>query len=414
MPVFKLFRRLFFAALVSGCGLNSMPEKMDALSNSTDKMASDTSQLSGKTSDVLEESKRLAKLTAMLLKASRQGVSQEQRVRAQQEFTRPDTSFEVATKNAAVYLRSFEFQLWENTWYDTPSGREALFATAIEEFMIVFRGLAARRLPLDPLEVQDNANHRALFALAGTLEQINDLQVESSFQNKFQAVSMLDLILSALFQQEKLDQSLNIGPKFAEKLLQYQDEAFYLLQLRYSIYLAVLADKLLELNQLSWLGKARLNFNAYFGTLPVDLSQMNAMELKEMTFKYAYGALFIRNKMEKLGQTLEIPDTLRSLLEAIRISEDPSAASGKRSISKNLLRAFAQILCENPSCRTISPAEIESVVSNIELRAEAPFSPEYASQADSYLKLQVQKQVNEALGSELDGKENKDYKDLLK
>jgi hypothetical protein len=410
-PLFQLLVVAAVLVSLAGCTFLEMPEKMDDLSKSTNDMSRDTTKLSNQTADVLLESQKLAQLTATLLKASRQGVSQEQRVRAYQEFIRPDYSFEVAAKNAAVYFRGFEFQLWENTWYDTPASREALFATAVEEFMVTFRGLIGKRVELEPLKM--NAETRPIFAMAETLEQVNDLQVEAAFKNKFQIVSMLDLIFASLDQKRRLEENPNIGPKFAEKLLQYEDEAKYLLQQRYSIYLTVMLDKLLGLSQLDTLEKMGAVVGSWFGSpLIVDLSKVNALEIKDVLYKYLYGALYEKNKMAVHGGVVESP-MIADFLDRIVWIDDPSAAVGKKQLTKNLKQAFSQILCTSPSCKIISDKEIESVATDIKFRAEAPFSPEYASQADSWMKLQIRKRVNDALEPQLELQGKKDYEDFL-
>lgn len=408
---FRIVIALFFLTLTTACGFIDVPGNINDISKNTGEMSNDTTKLSNQTADMFRESQKLAQLTAMLLKANRQGVTQEQRVRAIQDVGRKDNTLELATRNAAVYFRGFEFQLWENTWYDTPSGREALFATAAEEFMITFRGIAGIRRPLEPLKM--DADSIAIFALAGTLEQVNDLQVESAFKNNFQIVSILDLIFSALDQKSFLEENPNLGPKYAEKILQYEDEAKYLLQQRYAIFLAVMADKLLGLNQYSSLQKVDAMIDSWFKTpLSVDLAQLNAIELKELTYKYAYGALYVRNRMSAHGG-VTIPPLLRRTLERAVFKDDPSAASGKRSLSLALKQAIKQILCETPACKIISDNEIESVVTDIKYRAEAPFSPEYAKQADNWMKLQIQRRVNDALDSELLKEGKSDYTELL-
>ena len=116
----------FFFVLTTGCGFIDVPGNINEISKNTGEMSNDTTKLSNQTADMFRESQKLAQLTSMLLKANRQGVTQEQRVRAIQDMIRKDNTLELATRNAAVYFRGFEFQLWENTWYDTPAGREAL------------------------------------------------------------------------------------------------------------------------------------------------------------------------------------------------------------------------------------------------------------------------------------------------
>lgn len=335
----RVFAFALSITFLTGCGLT---ENMDKMKETTDA-------LSDRTDDLYDETRKLAQMTAMLLREQRQGVSQEQRREALRNVLDPNMPIEIKMKDAAVYYNAFEFQLWENILEDDERKRQDLFAQGVEEFMISFRGVINGKRP-DPDPLSTKPQMQSLFALAATLEQINLLQTDASFKNPFRPVSMLDLILDGLAMKSQADENPQSVPPYVLKLLGYEDEARYILELRYNIFSAIVVDKSFDVSQMSLQDKLKMILK---GNLSIEFSKLNAAEIVELTNKYMYGAIYVRDFMRAHGTPINLNKNLMNVLKKAVIKEDPTAAAGKKKATQDFKEALRKLLCEGANCPQI-------------------------------------------------------------
>lgn len=320
-----------------GCGLT----------DNMDKMKATTDDLANVTRDMHDTTNGLYGLTCSLYKANRQGVSEQTRRQVRNELLNPFHSIETRFRDAAVYFRSFEIQLWENQpKCDTDFRKSLITASAVEEFLIQLRGIIGGKRPdIDPLSMDPRL--QTVFALSATLEQINDIQLEAGLIQGFTPVSMYSLILDGFAQLPLVEsRGPEYVPEFVTKMLGYEDEAAYILDARYNIYPSIVADKMYDISQLSLTEKLKLLLKS---SVVADLDKLNAAELRDLTIKYLYGAIDLRERAQTLGVHLHLHSNMAKLLKKAAIKDDPNAGEGKRRWTQKFKDALAELLC-NSGC----------------------------------------------------------------
>jgi hypothetical protein len=309
---------LMAAWLCSGCGaLSQMRQQMSNMSDTTQQM--------GHTTDEMNQR------TALLQREQRQGVAQQTRGKALDDLMR-DSALELKMKDAAVYFQSFEFQLWENILDDDEQNRQALLATGAEEFLLTFRGVMDGKYS-DPDPASKDGRMRSLLAFGATADQMNELQISASKRPRtgFKAVSMLDLITDALAAKPALERNPGADfPAYVGKVLFYEDEAAYFLQIRHNIMAAMVVDKLAPMSQMSLGEKLSMILAALKikKSWKAKLERVNAVELSEMT-RFLGDAEKARASLEGTGRKASLNSRIAHLLERVQLVEDPRADESK-------------------------------------------------------------------------------------
>lgn len=349
----KLIKASFVGLLAigaTGCGIMDSAKKM---MTNMDHMAATTDRLAKKTDEMSDTTKGMAYQTQLLLRLARQGGAQETRREAMKLFISDDMPFEGRAVNAAVYFRSFEFQLFDESVDLKADGttideeyRSALFAAAGEELVFSVRRVAAGPRP-DPDPLSNKANMQALFAMGGTMDQMNDLQHNLAERYGFQSRSVMDLLVEALQSKAQADADPLSVPAYVNKILEYEDEARYLFELRYNIYPAVVVDKLYDVSQMGLGDKLKMLLKK---KLTVDLAKFNTSEIRMLTDKYIKGALQTRKFMADIGAPIKMNSSLLDILKKAQIKDDPNAAAGKAQATLDLKAGLSELICESGAC----------------------------------------------------------------
>jgi hypothetical protein len=260
-------------------------------------------------------------------------------------------AFELRLRDAAIHEQSFEFQLWENLFEDDELKRQNLLAIGAEEYMITLKGLIdGRRRQPDPLLSDDKMD--ALLAMAAMSDQVNLLQLEASRRpgNGFRALSMLDLLISGLKAKRSVDQgsagsSQEPLSKYIPKVLMYEDEARYLLELRYAILPAIVVSKISDVDNAGFCEKLRLILAALkvAPNWTADFKKMNAAEIRLLT-KYIRDAVSVRNAMDEMDQNTKLDGKLKAILQRAVLKEDPAAGPGKVQATQAFLETWDELI----------------------------------------------------------------------
>lgn len=295
------------------------------------------------TEEVGETSKRLALQTAILQRQQRQAVAQQTRQKSFEIVRQENPAIEIKFKEAATFFHSFEFQIWENLLTNDVHDRNVLFERAGEEFMLSFRGVMQGKFS-DANPLEKKGRMPSLMAFAATMEQVNDFQIWAQANGTgFPLVSMLDLVTEALARKPELDQNPYAQmPGHVRKILYYEDEARYLLELRYNIMTALVIDKISsqhdqtlgeKLDQLLTVVKLSKDWVSKF-------SRLNAVEISQ-SILYLKEAEKMRTFLRSIGARTKLNGSIKTLVERLKIERDPNAGDGKKHYTAEFERAIA-------------------------------------------------------------------------
>ncbi len=342
--LFKPAALLLVTLFLTSCGTVDNVDKMEKttgeLKNTTEDMNTKTDRLSQKADSVSESANAVLTTARSVYRDARQGGAAIGRMTALNNLTNTDLSFELKFKDAAAYFQAFEFQLWENIFTDDEAKRQSLLASAAEEFMATFRGVInGKRESPNPLSKDKDMQN--VLALAAMADQINDLQIESALQNKFAPTSILELIVNSLKLLKQADDGREI-PKYAQKILVFEDEARYLLEARYTVYAAMILDKLFNATQLGLLDKLTLLLKS---ELVVDFASLNSVEINELTNKYIGSAIYARTVMSTLGTPIYMNKVILGILKKATFKNDLYAGNAKIAAIERFKKAYSIFIC---------------------------------------------------------------------
>lgn len=258
-------------------------------------------QLADNTEQLKDITNNMSHTTTVLQRQQRQAVSEQVRTKNLEILQDKDVPFEHRVRSAAIFTKSLEFQVLQDSTEGSDLGpsyvpgslitkRDQLLAEGIEEYLLVFRGFLVngrkqhKRFPkVNPFS-KDPA-HLSALAMALTADQINSEQIIAARHiqdNGFQPQSPLTLIMNTLIATNNMEnpsggmylnsstpyhdaianpyppphldprsqahpQSTHIPmAPYMEKVLFYEEESKYLLEARYNMLLGTSMDKLIN------------------------------------------------------------------------------------------------------------------------------------------------------------------------
>lgn len=298
--------------------------------------------MSGTTKSMKGTTEEMKLGTEVLLRDARQGGAVKTRRDALDSMMTHKKALELKFKDAAIYYQAFEFQIWENILTDDETHRQALLRDGAQEFLVTLLGVIHGKKPApNPLSSDDTMT--TLLALGATADQVNTIQLEASARKPFQVVSMLDLIATALRSKDAVNNG-NIPLEYIYKVLLNEDEALYLLELRYNIMSAMVLDKIYSVSQMGLVDKLKMLLSKK--DMVVDLATLNAPEINELTNNYIPGALAMRSLRAELGTPIKLNKNVLKILKKASFKDDPAAGPGKTAAIANFKERFAQLINE--------------------------------------------------------------------
>jgi hypothetical protein len=244
---------------------------------------------------------------------------------------------------------AFEFQLWSRVGLDNHKGeRELLMRDAAEEFFHRLTGLTHWDgvdpfAGTNPVSFSSADNERASFnALAVALEKNNRKQESLAAGSDEQAVSMLQMIETALRAEEKIragEARLSDYPEYVDMILQKEELATRLLESRYQMLgLAVLCD-------LTPIGKNMVEgfkYKIWGKRWQLDLSKLNESELR-ISAKRLRMASEARALLAELGIQVELDSSIRSIYSHASLVNGPGSPAAE-NLSADKAEAQAEFL----------------------------------------------------------------------
>lgn len=313
------------AVLATSC---KQIDNMENMNNKTNELASTSNQLSETSKSILTTSNQLGSNTEELYHQARTKEAEETRQRAR-DALRLDSSFEEKVTRAAIYFKSFEFQLWTNgkaSTKDNAEFREELMLESVEEFFRTVQSFYAEIGDSNEISpASEDTATRALFALSVTMHELNHAQKERVKEDGVKEICMLSMIEEALKKESALIKGeITLGDLAPHEvaILENAESAKNLLRMRYDILSSMVLAKVSNLgdptsgtiastyNQVryylaSWDSK-------FAGLNPAQKAQVETFLGEALRMKGILGELEINNQLEskisKIYKNMKIKD----------------------------------------------------------------------------------------------------------
>lgn len=182
---------------------------------------------------------------------------------------------------AAEYMISQTYQSW-NYRINTPEYREELMAMSVEDFFYKIRQFITDRDKIDPTSTKNESMN--LYALAATLDYVNLIELMGLDTNQNggnqKVVSMLSMIEDGLRAKASLSTGKKLSdlPLYQQKVLAYENDAIYLLQIRHNFLKAIGLSLLESQENGDDAKKAKIFFDLLKINWKPDVSSKNSAE----------------------------------------------------------------------------------------------------------------------------------------
>lgn len=312
----------------SGCGMLKMPETTEEMNKTTKEMNRTTKDGMDKTYDKMtamkdgmdETIRQLAKmlgvteqgmrdtLAAMcnMYQDMRQGTAIDIRTNRLKTLAEANNQAKKISE-AGKYMMAFEFQLLKTTGCSNQDSLESYKHQAAEE---LFRDLTDFGVAFENINIKSkNSNDMALNALAVALHRVNPNAEALAEMNHTPKTSMLSIIEETLKRKAMLDEYPEQKLPFEREILNNEEAAVYMLQLR-SVFLGAMA--LEQLTHISEMGvRAKLRAR-YFSGATVDFGDLNISKIETYT-TWLKEAARVRGFLKSLGYATPMDNNLAAI-----------------------------------------------------------------------------------------------------
>lgn len=359
---------LLGAYWLSAC---SMKRNLDEMHSATMQMNGNTSQLTQTSDQMNQTTQQLAQLTREMYEMTenlkrvatatylqlRQGDSLSIR---REQIHAMETSKTLSKKiaEAGSYFMAFEFQLKTASddknapKGDTPESRAVLYQKAAGEF---FR-TAKEYLRPDSATApgSDDPDQMNLYALALAMHQINPNQEALAGEQNFKPVSMLSLVTHALSLRQPLQQGkakLSDLPAYVTEVLNNDEEAIYLLQLRYNVFSSLVLPEIAPIEQgsgpVNSMKELILKLKMASQQWKPDFSRLNHVEIYSLS-QFLKASLAMRGFMKSIGVKPMLDAKLEAIIknaqiEPVSVDVENDAATKAHAV---LVNEFLSLLRE--------------------------------------------------------------------
>lgn len=311
---------IFLSLVVGGCS------KVKDFEEKTKSMEQTTKEMSGTTNE-------MKSTTTTMYQQIRSKEAEDTRTKKFEALMDSKNDMGAKFASAAVYFKSFEFQLWNaDVKYDDAESRDILFLDATNEFTRricdIYEDVNTRNMSPTKEGKRYNAE-MAFYALAATIHMNHHYQEELVKNKNVKAVSFYDLVKNSLLKdingqhQEEHEITLMAGMN--------KEIMIELIKARVDILSALALKDLTDKRNMTLGQKAKaLIFKITGGRLgSIDLPETydKANEATKITIESRLdGALKARNFLREIGINKEMEKTLKSALTYIDFNEKNNSA----------------------------------------------------------------------------------------
>jgi hypothetical protein len=257
MTTFRTFAHTLlgaiFMAALTGCdpmsktirNVDDLKDTTRAMSNTTDRLVGSTEAMSGITTQMSGTTTELRDMTAQLSYDGRDGLTISG-IQAALDAAKSANDLQIKVEKATLYFGLLPFQRWTPA-QETPQQREVLLWRATQLFFGHVQPLIVDSFPIDnPIETNNSNDWNTLGALSIGLSYIDVEQWRRVQGTEHQPQSVYDLLVTTLSRRAEVTAQGERAALWAREILQNEDQAWYLLQVRQAFFPVMILAKLTD------------------------------------------------------------------------------------------------------------------------------------------------------------------------
>jgi hypothetical protein len=262
--------------------------------------------------------------------------------------------------DAGTTILAMHFQFWKGDYNDNMTELDSRLMWGIEALMLRLFKHTPRDGNVDVL--RPNRSFRGVGALGVKLDLVSDRLHQTLAANGLPDSILYDLIVTALKNRDAVKRNEQF-PRATAKLLQWQPEAVYLLQLRHNILPLMVVSRMTDFQERSDLGRFLMQMTGQ----SVTLSSVNPEQLQEWT-SWLEKASQTRQDLRDMGITPQYNTILNRIIAGVDFDQadivkkfDASTAGPRAQLEFRFARAYARVIQEYKSTLPVVAVKKASV-----------------------------------------------------
>ena len=239
-------------------------------------------------------------------------------------------------KYAGVSVQAMLFQYWKGDYNESISVLDRRFAMSMEIMLVSSTKHIPRTFNVNVFK--PDSSYKAIASLGAKLDEMRSEYSDNLTLRGLENLSLYDLMIQALQDRGQLERT-ELLPRAAAMVLQWKQEAIYIMQLRHNYLPMVVLGRMTDIQD-------RGDFSRLWGSLAgisVDLSQTDPEQIKLWT-KWLNDSLDTRQKLQAMGIQPEYNSMFRNILGNVDFGQRQLMAEPLERLSplQLLQRKFAE------------------------------------------------------------------------
>lgn len=244
---------------------------------------------------------------------------------------------------AEMGIRSLMFQFWKGDYYEaTPESLDRDFDLAVSMLFTRINKYIPRDMKLDML-MPDRA-FKGIASLAARMEQVQPIYVESLRKRGLPDNLSLYEVIALALNDRRLPEQTGLLPKTKAKILQWQPEAMYLMQLRHNYLPMLVLSRMTDFQDRGDMSRAIMAIRGQKIDL-LDENKVSFEQLREWTY-WLNQAASTRARLQQLGIKPVYNPVLGTMLRAPDFADVTQSATvtaaGGVQVSAARIRAVSE------------------------------------------------------------------------
>lgn len=233
---------------------------------------------------------------------------------------------------AGFSIQAMHFQYWKGDYNEPLSVLDNYFEESTEILFAHCTKHIPRTFAVDV--TVPNRDYFAVASLGAKADRVRPEYIRNLKAHGLHDLSLYDVMIMALQDRDRLTRN-EILPKAVSMVLQWKQEAIYMLQLRHNYQPLMVLGRMSNLQDLGGIGKLEDTLPVV-GGLKISLDDKDPEELKAWT-EWLKSALVTRRQLTGMGIKPEYNSTFRKLLASADFGQEQLLAD--KSIKPGTLRA---------------------------------------------------------------------------
>jgi hypothetical protein len=258
---------------------------------------------------------------------------------AQDKNTDPD---QIVAAGAAV--QSMLFQYWKGDYNEDLQFLDARYSLVAQAFFPRLIKHIPRDFNVDVM-IPDRS-YKGVAALGSMLDEMDHRYAQALRNNNLTNLSFYDVIIEALRGRDLITRTERL-PIASQRILEYADEAKYLLQLRHNYLPMIVICRMTQFQDWNDMHRLWVRFMGFQG----KIEEKTPAALAEWT-KYLRLALQTRKDLRAMGIEPEYNGMLNGIVQSLNfdqarwINMDPAALSAEDKVRRDFAVAYNQVVLE--------------------------------------------------------------------